>query len=194
MFFVERQFLKLKVWSLSFSSSFTAKVPAAKGFVENSFFTGMTPTEFYFHTMAGREGKKKYIFLPYNFYCYVVNWKEGLNSEVAQEPLSLKYLEMKWNEKSNHDLNFTKIISGFPAYLNDLLWSNPWSSDYKRHPGEMFLQMLILVLFTFSLVRFHAKIHKFQWRHSASPPPPPTNRYCFELCSRSSLQLNEIMK
>ncbi|XP_065063697.1 DNA-directed RNA polymerase III subunit RPC1-like isoform X2 [Rhopilema esculentum] len=33
-----------------------SKVPAAKGFVENSFFTGMTPTEFFFHTMAGREG------------------------------------------------------------------------------------------------------------------------------------------
>lgn len=33
-----------------------AKIPAAKGFVENSFFSGLTPTEFFFHTMAGREG------------------------------------------------------------------------------------------------------------------------------------------
>lgn len=33
-----------------------AKVPAAKGFVRNSFFSGLTPTEFFFHTMAGREG------------------------------------------------------------------------------------------------------------------------------------------
>ena len=32
------------------------KTPAAKGFVENSFYTGLTPTEFFFHTMAGREG------------------------------------------------------------------------------------------------------------------------------------------
>ena len=32
------------------------KTPAAKGFVANSFFTGMRPTEFFFHTMAGREG------------------------------------------------------------------------------------------------------------------------------------------
>ncbi|KAI3875305.1 hypothetical protein MKX03_000732 [Papaver bracteatum] len=30
--------------------------PDAKGFVENSFYTGLTPTEFFFHTMAGREG------------------------------------------------------------------------------------------------------------------------------------------
>ncbi|CAB0043121.1 unnamed protein product [Trichogramma brassicae] len=32
------------------------KEPAAKGFVENSFYSGLTPTEFFFHTMGGREG------------------------------------------------------------------------------------------------------------------------------------------
>ncbi|CAG9322593.1 RPO31 [Blepharisma stoltei] len=30
--------------------------PEAKGFVSNSFYSGMTPSEFYFHTMGGREG------------------------------------------------------------------------------------------------------------------------------------------
>ncbi|KAI3896617.1 hypothetical protein MKX03_029339 [Papaver bracteatum] len=30
--------------------------PDAKGFVENSFYTGLTATEFFFHTMGGREG------------------------------------------------------------------------------------------------------------------------------------------
>jgi DNA-directed RNA polymerase III subunit RPC1 len=33
-----------------------AREPAAKGFVSNSFFSGMTSTEFFFHTMGGREG------------------------------------------------------------------------------------------------------------------------------------------
>jgi len=33
-----------------------AKTPSAKGFVSNSFYSGLTPTEFMFHTMAGREG------------------------------------------------------------------------------------------------------------------------------------------
>ncbi|XP_014677319.1 PREDICTED: DNA-directed RNA polymerase III subunit RPC1-like [Priapulus caudatus] len=33
-----------------------SKVPAAKGFVQNSFYSGLTPTEFFFHTMGGREG------------------------------------------------------------------------------------------------------------------------------------------
>jgi DNA-directed RNA polymerase III subunit RPC1 len=30
--------------------------PAAKGFVANSFYSGLTATEFFFHTMGGREG------------------------------------------------------------------------------------------------------------------------------------------
>jgi DNA-directed RNA polymerase III subunit RPC1 len=33
-----------------------AEHPAARGFVANSFFSSLTPTEFFFHTMAGREG------------------------------------------------------------------------------------------------------------------------------------------
>eukprot|EP00850_Spirogloea_muscicola_P020239 SM000210S06753 [mRNA] locus=s210:232591:242196:- [translate_table: standard] len=32
------------------------KTPQAKGFVANSFYSGMMPTEFFFHTMGGREG------------------------------------------------------------------------------------------------------------------------------------------
>lgn len=32
------------------------KTPKAKGFVANSFYTGLTPDEFFFHTMSGREG------------------------------------------------------------------------------------------------------------------------------------------
>lgn len=30
--------------------------PGSRGFVANSYYTGLTPTEFFFHTMAGREG------------------------------------------------------------------------------------------------------------------------------------------
>ena len=33
-----------------------AEDPAARGFVASSFFSGLKPTEFFFHTMAGREG------------------------------------------------------------------------------------------------------------------------------------------
>lgn len=33
-----------------------ARQPPSKGFVQNSFFSGLTPTEFIFHAMSGREG------------------------------------------------------------------------------------------------------------------------------------------
>jgi DNA-directed RNA polymerase III subunit RPC1 len=33
-----------------------AKMPAAKGFVRNSFYSGLTPSEFLFHAVTGREG------------------------------------------------------------------------------------------------------------------------------------------
>uniref|UniRef100_A0A5K3F4S4 DNA-directed RNA polymerase n=1 Tax=Mesocestoides corti TaxID=53468 RepID=A0A5K3F4S4_MESCO len=33
-----------------------SRTPAAKGFVRNSFYTGLTPYEFFFHAMSGREG------------------------------------------------------------------------------------------------------------------------------------------
>lgn len=32
------------------------RTPNGRGFVANSFYSGLTPTEFFFHTMAGREG------------------------------------------------------------------------------------------------------------------------------------------
>lgn len=37
-------------------SMISFQLPAAKGFVADSFYSGLTPTEFFFHTMAGREG------------------------------------------------------------------------------------------------------------------------------------------
>ncbi len=32
------------------------ETPEARGFVKNSFYSGLTATEFFFHTMGGREG------------------------------------------------------------------------------------------------------------------------------------------
>ena len=46
-----------------------AKFPAAKGFVKDSFYSGLTPTEFFFHTMAGREGTK--LFQTFNLFCSI---------------------------------------------------------------------------------------------------------------------------
>ena len=35
---------------------YTAKIPPAKGFVRNSFYSGLAPSEFFFHAVSGREG------------------------------------------------------------------------------------------------------------------------------------------
>ena len=37
-------------------NSLIFRSPTCMGFVANSFYLGLTPTEFFFHTMAGREG------------------------------------------------------------------------------------------------------------------------------------------
>ena len=39
-----------------FAKHCVAKEPPSKGFVRNSFFSGLTPTEFLFHAISGREG------------------------------------------------------------------------------------------------------------------------------------------
>lgn len=54
------------VWNTRITDGFTERTlphffktdygPAAKGFVKNSYFQGLTPTEFFFHAMAGRTG------------------------------------------------------------------------------------------------------------------------------------------
>lgn len=33
-----------------------SRTSAAKGFASNSFYSGLNPAEFFFHTMGGREG------------------------------------------------------------------------------------------------------------------------------------------
>jgi hypothetical protein len=51
-------YIVIEFYQLTYKNYFfLAKIPAAKGFVENSFYSGLTPTEFFFHTMGGREGK-----------------------------------------------------------------------------------------------------------------------------------------
>ena len=54
--FHEAQSVSKERISVVFVLLFAAKIPAAKGFVSNSFYSGLTPTEFFFHTMGGREG------------------------------------------------------------------------------------------------------------------------------------------
>lgn len=42
--------------SLPHFAKSASRTPAAKGFVQNSFYSGLTPCEFFFHAVSGREG------------------------------------------------------------------------------------------------------------------------------------------
>lgn len=45
------------VWAFAYTCDQVGSLtPSAKGFVVNSFYSGLTATEFFFHTMGGREG------------------------------------------------------------------------------------------------------------------------------------------
>ena len=72
----------------------------AKGFVRNSFYTGMTPAEFFFHTMGGREGlvdtavktaETGYMQRRLMKVCCMVDIAVGLTGEQALEDLSTQY-------------------------------------------------------------------------------------------------------
>lgn len=43
-------------FQLNLINTFAVRTPEGKGFVAASFYSGLSPTEFFFHTMAGREG------------------------------------------------------------------------------------------------------------------------------------------
>jgi DNA-directed RNA polymerase III subunit RPC1 len=45
---------------------YNSLTPAAKGFVANSFYTGLTATEFFFHAMGGREGLGEFCIVRMN--------------------------------------------------------------------------------------------------------------------------------
>lgn len=46
----------MTICSIKLQSNMLCKLLQAKGFVANSFYSGLSATEFFFHTMGGREG------------------------------------------------------------------------------------------------------------------------------------------
>ncbi|CAG8530365.1 3760_t:CDS:10 [Cetraspora pellucida] len=75
-----------------------SKTPAARGFVRNSFYSGLTPTEFLFHAISGRE---------------------GLVDTAALEDLAIHY-DMSVRNSSGGLVQFCYGDDGLdPAYLED---------------------------------------------------------------------------
>ena len=72
---IDRRNMKLICFSSFLFFLCTARVPAAKGFVKNSFYSGLTPSEFFFHTMAGREGMCPEMLHNYFHTSLLENWQ-----------------------------------------------------------------------------------------------------------------------
>ncbi|KAM3303404.1 hypothetical protein P3S67_014434 [Capsicum chacoense] len=103
---------------------FKSKFPSAKGFVAHSFFDGLSATEFFFHTMGGREGHVD---------TAVKTADTGYMSRrlmKALEDLAV-YYDSTMEEKKGRPLNFSRLfmkvkatwgcLETFCASLSDFL-------------------------------------------------------------------------
>jgi len=90
-----------------------SKEPAAKGFVENSFYSGLTATEFFFHTIGGREG------LVDTAVKTAATGYMQRRFMKALEDLSIKY-DQTVRTSSEHIVQFTYGDDGLdPMYMDD---------------------------------------------------------------------------
>ncbi|KAJ8318173.1 hypothetical protein KUTeg_003264 [Tegillarca granosa] len=117
-----------------------AKDPAARGFVENSFYSGLTPTEFFFHTMGGREGlvdtavktaetgyMQRRLVKSLEDLCshYDLTVRSSTN-DIVQFVYGGDSLDPACMEGKDQPVDFKRIL--------DHVKANTWSSCRKEHP------------------------------------------------------------
>ncbi|KAF7991817.1 hypothetical protein HCN44_010618 [Aphidius gifuensis] len=110
-----------------------SKAPAAKGFVSNSFFSGLTPTEFFFHTMGGREGlvdtavktaetgyMQRRLVKSLEDLClsYDITVRNSVN-EVIQIVYGGDGLDPSYMEGDDRPVNFERVLNHVRAILPD---------------------------------------------------------------------------
>ena len=101
------------------------KTPLAKGFVENSFYSGLTATEFFFHTMAGREGlldtavktaetgymQRRLVKALEDLVSHYDGSVRNSNGDVIQFKYGDDYLDPVNMEDNNMPVNFKRLLS-----------------------------------------------------------------------------------
>jgi DNA-directed RNA polymerase beta' subunit len=141
--------------------------PESRGFVENSFINGLTPQEFYFHAMGGREGlidtavktsetgyiqrqlikgmedcKINYDLTVRNATGAIVQFlygEDGMNA-IKLENQSLKFLEMDISElEKTYLFRSDDCIKNLfkRSIFNDLNDDNGWEKDCFEHYKEI---------------------------------------------------------
>jgi len=149
--------------------------PESRGFVENSFINGLTPQEFYFHAMGGREGlidtacktsetgyiqrkliksmedcKINYDLTVRNATGAIVQFlygEDGMNA-IKLESQNLKFIEMEMKElKDNYYLRKNDIIKNIfrKDVFEKLNKGDEWVNKCKEHFKEIVIERDYLI-------------------------------------------------
>ena len=119
-----------------------SKLPAAKGFVQNSFYSGLTPTEFFFHTMGGREGlvdtavktaetgymQRRLVKSLEDLVLHYDNTVRNSNNEVIQFQYGGDGLDPMMMEGKDKPVDFARVMVRLCVYLH------PASHPLEPHP------------------------------------------------------------
>ncbi|WKY01465.1 hypothetical protein Q1695_015455 [Nippostrongylus brasiliensis] len=142
------------------------KTPEAKGFVQNSFFYGLSPTEFFFHSMAGREGlvdtavktaetgymQRRLVKSLEDLCCHY----DGTIRTSAGEIVEFFFGE------DNIDPSRSEADDGFPVNLDHEMDhvrnTIPFSDDHQLQPTEV--EALIRSILDEENVPFHSELRK----------------------------------
>lgn len=132
-----------------------AQTPAAKGFVANSFYSGLTATEFFFHTMGGREGlvdtavktadtgymSRRLIKALEDLSIHYDNTVRNASGCVVQfcygdDGMDPAYMEGKSGAPLDFDRLFLKAKATCPAGINEYLSPSEVSERVERRFSE----------------------------------------------------------
>jgi DNA-directed RNA polymerase III subunit RPC1 len=120
------------------------KTPLAKGFVENSFYSGLTATEFFFHTMAGREGlldtavktaetgymQRRLVKALEDLVSHYDGSVRNSRGDVVQFAYGDDYLDPVNMEDNNRPVNFQRLLSHVRAL-------HPCPDEVQLEAGEI---------------------------------------------------------
>jgi DNA-directed RNA polymerase III subunit RPC1 len=116
-----------------------AREPAAKGFVKHSFFDGLTGTEFFFHTMGGREGlvdtavktaetgymQRRLMKALEDLSVQYDNTVRSSNGSVVQFTYGDDGIEPTFTEDDDNPVNYSLLWNTVQTTTSEIDYSNP---------------------------------------------------------------------
>jgi DNA-directed RNA polymerase beta' subunit len=119
--------------------------PESRGFVENSFIKGLTPQEFFFHSMGGREGLIDTAVKSVTAETAIIIIEDGVAKRVQIGPWIDNQLDhapfgaVEWYEQRNlelKNLDYGKVWIPTTDHNGDVTWG-PVTAITRHDPGDM---------------------------------------------------------